>query len=258
MTERSTGWTALVTGADRGIGAAVARRLAAEGALVAVHYSTEPERAEAVVEQITRSGGQAFALGVRFGDPGDLDTLEEALLRGLTARTGRARLDVLVNNAAMAMPPGVPFEALEQSLFEELMDVNTRAPMFLLQRLLPAISDGGRVINISTGLTRFANPDEMVHAMSKAALEMLTLHLAKPLAKRGITINTVAPGVTDNGIAAYRDPGLRAALGRIAAFERIAEPEDIADIVAFVASPDSRWVTGTWIDATGGSLLGGL
>jgi len=258
MSAQLTGRTALVTGGDRGIGAAVVHRLATAGALVAVHYATEKDLAAAVVEQIRSNGGAAFTVGGDLSTGSGVDGLQSAVRSGLIERRGTDRLDILVNNAAMAMPAPVPFESLPATLFDQMMAVNARAPMMLLQSLLPVIPAGGRVINMSSGLTRFANPGEMVHAMSKAALEMLALHLAKPLAQQGITINTVAPGVTDNGSPAYQDPALRTVLGRLSAFDRIAEPDDIAGIVAFLAGPDSGWLTGTWTDATGGTLLGGL
>ncbi|TMM32905.1 MAG: SDR family oxidoreductase [Actinobacteria bacterium] len=250
------GRTALVTGSDRGIGRAIAERLARDGALVAVHYATSPDAAREVVAGIEAAGGRAFPVGADFTVPGDADRLASEVLAGMRRSDRGERVDILVNNAAVLA--GVAFDEVTPELFDQLMAVNAKAPLFLLRRLLPAIPTGGRVVNVSTGLTRFANPAELVHAMSKAALEMLTLHLARPLAERGITVNTVAPGVTDNGGRQYDDPALRAALGRLSVFGRIAEAAEIADVVAFLAAPDSRWITGTWLDATGGTLLGSL
>lgn len=256
MVSRLPNKTALVTGASRGIGRAIAERLGREGALVAVHYATHADGAEQTVKAITAAGGRAFAIGAEFGLPGDVDALVDELHVRLAEHSAEVRLDILVCNAAQLAT--VSPEQATPELFDRLMAVNAKAPLFLVQRLLPIIPDGGRIINISTGLTRFANPDELVHAMSKAALEMLSLHLARYLGPRGITVNTVAPGVTDSGDDMLRDPGLRAVLGGLSAFNRVAEPEDISDIVAFVASAESRWITGSWIDATGGTLLGSI
>ncbi len=119
----------------------------------------------------------------------------------------------------------------------------------------PLIPDGGRIINISSGLTRFANPPEVANAMAKAALEMVTLHFAKHLGPRGITVNTVALGVVDTGHPGLADPAVRRSLSQLSVFGRLATPADIAPIVAFLASPEAGWITGAWIDATGGSLL---
>jgi len=248
--------SALVTGSSRGIGRAIAERLARDGALVAVHYATGADAAEKTVKTITAAGGRAFAVKAELGTHGDVDTLFDGLRAGLKEHTGKVELDILVNNAAMLAD--VPPEEITPELFDRLMAVNAKAPLFIVQRILPIMPDGGRIINISTGLTRFANPMELAHAMSKAALEMISLHLARHLGSRGITVNTVAPGVTDNGDEAFREPRLRSALARLSAFGRVAEPEDIADVVAFVASEDGRWVTGSWIDASGGTLLGSV
>ncbi|MFY1681789.1 SDR family oxidoreductase [Micromonospora sp. WMMD730] len=248
------GKTALVTGASRGIGRAIAVRLAAEGALVAVHYSTRADAAEEVVATIEKDGGRAFAVRAELGVPGDVHELFLALEEGLKERTGETRLDILVNNAGQM--GGVAPEETTSEQFDRLVAVNAKAPFFLIQRALRNLVAGGRIINISSGLTRFANPSEIAYAMTKGAVEQLSLHFAKHLAPRGITVNSVAPGITRNGNPVFDIPEAVEQMAQLSAFQRVGEPEDVADVVAFLASPDSRWVTGAFLDATGGTLLG--
>ncbi|MGW0331547.1 SDR family oxidoreductase [Streptomyces sp. NPDC003011] len=251
---RLTGRTALVTGASRGIGRAIAVRLAAEGALVAVHYAANRDAAKEVVAAVEKDGGRAFAVQAELGVPGDVHELFLGLEEGLKERTGSTDLSILVNNAGRM--GGVPVEKMTPQEFDRLFAVNARAPFFVIQRALANLTPGGRIINISSGLTRFANPDEIAYAMTKGAVEQLALHFAKVLAPRGITINSVAPGITRNGNPLFDVPEAVEQMARLSAFNRVGEPEDVADVVAFLASPDSRWVTGAFLDATGGTLLG--
>ncbi len=249
-----TGKTALVTGSSRGMGRATALRLAAEGALVAVHCSTGTEAAEEVVRLIEKDGGRAFTVQARLGVDGDVHALFLELEEGLRERTGGTTLDILVNNAGVM--GGVKPEETTPEKFDELFKVNARAPFFLIQRALRNLPDGGRIVNVSSGLTRFANPDEIAYAMTKGAVEQLTFHFAKHLGPRGITVNTVAPGITRNGSPVFDIPEAVAQMAQLSVFNRVGEPEDVADVVAFLASDDARWITGAFIDATGGTLLG--
>jgi len=246
--------TALVTGSSRGIGRATAARLARAGAVVAVHSGTDGDGVAETVHAIEEAGGRAFPVLAELGVPGDVDALFDRLQEGLKEHADRVELDILVNNAALLGT--VAPEEITPEHFDRLMAVNAKAPLFIVQRALTLMPDGGRIINISTGLTRFANPPEVAHAMSKAALEMISLHFARYLGPRGITVNTVAPGVVDTGDLFRADSGLRAALSGLSAFGRLGEPDDISEVVAFLASPEGRWVTGAWIDATGGTMLG--
>lgn len=246
--------TALVTGASRGIGREIAKRLAEEGALVAVHYATGRSAAEEVVTAIEKDGGSAFAVQAEFGVPGDVHELFLGLERGLKERTGSTDLNILVNNAGVM--GGMAPEDTTPERFDQLYAVNAKAPFFIIQRALGNLVPGGRIINVSSGLTRFANSSEIAYAMTKGAVEQLTLHFAQHLAPRGITVNSVAPGITRNGSPLFDMPDAVEQMARLSAFNQVGEPRYIADVVAFLASADARWVTGAFIDATGGTLLG--
>ncbi|WP_116101360.1 SDR family oxidoreductase [Amycolatopsis thermalba] len=244
--------TALVTGASRGIGRAIAARLAAQGAVVVVHFGTDAEGAAATVAEIERDGGRAFAVGARLGVDDDVETLFAGVESALAGRP----LDILVNNAAAA--PAGPLGATTRTEFDHLFAVNVRAPYFIIQRALPLFRDGGRIITISSVATRMANPAQTSFAMTKGAVETMSMTLANELGARGITVNAVAPGATrtaTNG-SAFEAPGLAEFIAGSTALNRLGEPGDIADVVAFLASAAARWITGQVIDASGGLFLG--
>ncbi|MEU7255085.1 glucose 1-dehydrogenase [Streptomyces rimosus] len=247
-----TGRTALVTGGSRGIGRAIAERLGRDGARVAVHYGRDETAAKETVAAIEEAGGQAFALQAELGVPGDA----AALWSAFDAQADG--LDILVNNAGVTGRREPLRQATEED-FDHVFAVNTKAPFFITQLGLDRLRDGGRIINISTGLTHgVAVPELIAYAMTKGAIDAFTSTLAKDLAPRGITVNAVAPGVVDTDMNASwlrTDPEAWQAYSDASPFGRVGEPRDIGDITAFLASDDSRWVTGQWIDATGGALL---
>jgi len=251
---RFTGKTALVTGSSRGMGRATALRLAREGALVAVHYTRDDVAAKDTVETVEREGGRAFAVRAELGVPGDVHELFLGVERGLKERTGAAVLDILVNNAGTM--GGVEPEATTPEQFDRIFAVNAKAPFFTIQRALRIMPDGGRIVNISSGLTRVANPQEIAYAMSKGAVEQLARHFAKHLGPRGITVNSVAPGITRNSNPVFGMPQVVEQMAQLSALGRVGEPEDVADVVAFLVSEEARWITGAFVDASGGSLLG--
>lgn len=239
-----------MTGASRGIGRAIATRLAARGAAVAVHFGTDSDGAKATVAEIERAGGTAFAVGAELGGDDDVETLFAGVEAGLSW------LDILVNNAATA--PAGPLGVTTRTEFDHLFAVNVRAPYFIIQRALPLLRDGGRVITISSVATRMANPAQTSFAMTKGAVETMSMTLANQLGARGITVNAVAPGATrtaTNG-SAFEAPGLAELIAGTTALDRLGGPDDVAEVVAFLASDSARWITGQVIDASGGLFLG--
>jgi 3-oxoacyl-[acyl-carrier protein] reductase len=255
-----TGKIALVTGAGRGIGRGIAERLARDGALVAVHYGRSEAAALDVVAAIREDGGRAFPIGAELGVPGDADAVLEAFDAGLREETEAVAdttgsLDILVNNAGVS--GSGPIAQAVPEVFDRMIAVNAKAPFFLVQSALPRMRDGGRVVNISSLASRRAFPESVAYAMSKGALDTMTRCLAKELAGRGITVNTVGPGFIETDMNARRraTPGARAALAARSVFDRLGSPSDVADVVAFLASDDSRWITGQYLDVSGGTDL---
>ncbi|WAX82211.1 SDR family oxidoreductase [Streptomyces sp. KMM 9044] len=249
------GRTALVTGASRGIGRAIARRLAREGALVAVHYGRNEAAAQQTRELIVEEGGRAFAVGAELGVPGDIEALYAGLEEGLAAQGTEPCLDILVSNAGISGSARI--HEVTPELFDRLFAVNTKSPFFLVQRGLKNLRDGGRIIIISSAATRVAYPRSVVYAMAKGALNTFTLALARELGPRGITVNAVSPGFveTDMNVEKRVTAEATAALAALSVFNRVGQPADIADVVAFLASDASRWITGQCLDASGGSRL---
>lgn len=242
-----TGRTALVTGASRGIGRAVAERLAADGATVAVHYGHNTAAAEETLAAIEKAGGRAFPIRADLASEEGLDALVAALTGELD------RLDILVNNAAIK---STGMERVDIAEFDRIFAVNVRAPFFVIQRALPLLADGARVVNVSSGATWIALRD-IAYAMSKGAIDVMGRVLANSaLGDRGITVNTIAPGLTDTDMTQWLDEDVVAAVSRFTALGRVGTPADIADAVAFLVSDDARWVTGQVLEASGGLWLG--
>ncbi|HBU83679.1 MAG TPA: KR domain-containing protein [Paenibacillus sp.] len=249
------GKIALVTGASRGIGRSIALRLAQEGAYVVVHYGNRQDEAKAVVRQIEQDGGNACAVGADLRTMDDIHHLFAELDEAIQNQTEASGFDILVNNAGIGQIVGI--EETTEASYEEVMNLNVKAPLFVTQQALPRMNDGGRIINISSFVTRVASPGVFTYSMSKGAIDTFTLLLAKQLGSRNITVNAIQPGIinTEMNAGTLQDTeGQKYAAG-LSAFGRWGEPEDIADIAAFLASPDSRWVTGQLLDASGGSHL---
>lgn len=255
---RLAGRTALVTGAGRGIGAAVARELGARGATVVVHYAHRSDAAARVVADVERAGGRAFAIRAVLGEGPDdgVPGLWAEFDRGCAAAGVDAGLDILVNNVGTTLPGR--FGDATRADFDRMVALNLRTPFFLTQQASGRLRDGGRVVNLSSAITRLALPDAIAYAATKGAVEVFTRVLAKELGPRGITVNAVAPGWTDtepNAPVLRDDPDAAAAIAAQAALGRFGQPEDIASVVAFLAGDDGRWVTGQVVDASGGMRL---
>lgn len=248
------GKAALVTGASRGIGRAIATRLAADGALVAVHYGQRREGAEETVRMIEAAGGAAFVVGADVTRPDAIEALFSELTTELAAR-GHEAIDVLVNNVGIG--GGGSIAAMTEADFDRLFATNVKGTFLVTRQALPHLRDGGRVINISSMVSLAAYPGSIAYAMTKAALNSFTLSLAADLARRGITVNAVAPGATATDFIAplLADAKAAAFYAKAAALGRIGEPAEIAGVVAFLASSDGGWITGQIIQASGGMHL---
>ena len=248
--------TALVTGASRGIGRATAIALAEAGAHVIVHYGRSKQEAESLVAEIQRKGGRADAMSA------DLTAPEGAALLAKQARAIVGdRLDVLVLNAGVSKLARLADHTVED--FDNLFATNVRGPFFLVQQLLPALGEGSSIVAISSIATRTVvgkpgveNPSILAYASTKGALETLVKNWAAILGPSGIRVNAVAPGVIDTDMSSFTktEAGREVALG-MQALKRIGKPEDVADVVAFVASDAARWITGASIPVDGGSKL---
>ncbi|MDF2709389.1 SDR family oxidoreductase [Nonomuraea muscovyensis] len=256
MSRPLDGKVALVTGGSRGIGRAIAERLGRDGAVVAVAYAREAVAAKEVVKRIEESGGRAFAIRAELGGHGDAVALWDAFDAAVGEFAPGAGVDVIVNNAAIATSSDL--DGLTEEEFDQVFAVNVRAPFFIVREALRrGLRDGGRIVNISSGVTRIALPGVIAYSATKGALDVFTLTLAKQLGPRGITVNSVAPGYVETDVNAgwLSDPEAAAQAAAASTFGRIGQPDDIAGVVAFLASDDARWVTGRVVDATGGSQL---
>jgi 3-oxoacyl-[acyl-carrier protein] reductase len=221
-----------------------------------VHYGHDEAAAKQVVADIEAAGGRAFAVGAQLGRPGDVDALVAAFDAGIAEYADDPGIDILVNNAGTLTLGAI--DAVAEADLDAMFAINVKAPLFLIQRLLPRVRDGGRIINLSSVLTQLAAPHAVAYAMTKGAVDALTRALAKGVADRGITVNAVAPGVTDTDMNTRlrTDPQAYAKAAARSPFGRIGHPDEIADVVAFVASDASRWITGESFDVSGGSRLG--
>lgn len=247
---------AIVTGGSRGLGKNMALRLAEYGNDVIITYQSQKEAAETVVTAIEANGQRAAALQLDVSDFKSLDAFIQEVEQTLKTRWGVEHFDFLINNAGIGAT--IPFAQVTEKDFDLFMNIHFKSVYFLTQKLLPAMNDNGRIINISTGTTRFCVPGYSVYASMKGAIEVFTHYLAKEVGARGITANVLAPGPieTDFNNAAIRsNPERKVAMGAQTALGRVGQAEDIGGIVAFLCSRDAGWINGQRIEASGGISL---
>jgi len=246
----------LVTGASRGLGRNTALAIARRGGDVIVTYQHNADQAQAVVAQIQALGRRALALQLDIGSTAGIAGFAARLREALQQAWQCTRIDHLVNNAGHGDMASVA--ETTEAQFDRLVDVHFKGVFFLTQALLPLIADGGRIVNLSTGLTRVSYPGFAAYAAAKGAVEILSVYLAKELGSRGIAVNTVAPGAIETDFlgGAVRDmPDLNQAFAGMTALGRVGVADDIGPMIASLLSPDNRWVTGQRIEVSGGQAI---
>ena len=234
----------------------MALHLAKSGVDVILTYNSKKEEAESVVSDIRQMGRKAVAMQLNVGDLRSFDAFFEQLAVELKDRFGRNTFDFLINNAGMGAT--IPFTQVTEEVFDQFLNVHFKGVYFLTQKSLPLMADGGRIINISTGTTRFSNPGYSVYASMKGAVEVFTKYLAKELGGRGITANILAPGPieTDFNNAAIRsNPEMKSRLSSLSPLGRVGEADDIGGVVALLCSEQAGWINGQRIEASGGINL---
>lgn len=247
---------ALVTGASRGLGRAMAIALAGKGVDVVGTYHSNRAEADATAAAIAALGRQATMVQLDTGDVARFPAFAADLKQALASQWGRPNFDFLVNNAGIGVHK--PFAETSEAEFDRLMNIHLKGVFFLTQALLPLIADGGRIVNISSGLTRFALPGYAAYAAMKGAVEVLTRYLAKELGPRGVAVNTIAPGAieTDFGGGAVRDnKEVNAFVASVTALGRPGLPDDIGPAVAALLTEDNRWINAQRIEISGGMFV---
>jgi NAD(P)-dependent dehydrogenase (short-subunit alcohol dehydrogenase family) len=246
---------AIVTGGSRGLGTSTVLSLAKRGVKSIFTYNTNRAEADNVVAAVSEAGSQAIALQLNVGNLSSLDTFVKEASIALQA-LGAERFDYLVNNAGISHHAA--FEKTTEEELDSLYNINFKGVFFLTQKLLPLINDGGRIVMVSTGLTRIIVPESAPYASLKGALEVLARYLAKELGHRGIAVNAVAPGAiaTDFSGGMVRDnPNVNKRVAEMTALGRAGLPDDIGPMIASLLSEDNRWVNGQRIEVSGGMSL---
>ncbi|MDQ0631092.1 SDR family oxidoreductase [Pantoea agglomerans] len=244
---------ALITGANRGLGRNGALKLAARGTDIILTYRSHADEAQTVVKEIEALGRRAVALALDVGETGQFDRFVVQVKEALQQQWQRERFDYLVNNAGHGHYK--PFTDTTEAEFDALVNVHFKGPYFLTQKLLPLINDGGRILNISSGLTRLIYPGSSTYASMKGAMEVLTRYQAKELGERLIRVNILAPGAieTDFGGGRVRDtPEINHQIAGLTALGRVGLPDDIGDAISAILSDETGWITAQRIEASGG------
>ncbi|NKJ07039.1 SDR family oxidoreductase [Rhizobium sp. SG741] len=254
--DKSKAKIAIITGGSRGLGRNTAIHLARRGVDVILTYNSKKAEADSAVAEIEALGQKAVALRFDAGNVATFDDFIAAIGHALHQTWGRDRFDFLVNNAGTSYHAS--FAETTEAEFDKLYNVHFKGVYFLTQKLLPLIQDGGRIVNISSGLARFSNPGSSAYAAMKGAVEVLTRYLAKELGSRGIAVNTVAPGAiqTDFSGGIVRDnPEVNKMVASMTALGRAGLPDDIGPMIASLLSEDNRWVNGQRIEVSGGMVV---
>jgi NAD(P)-dependent dehydrogenase (short-subunit alcohol dehydrogenase family) len=252
----STPKIALVTGGSRGLGKNMALQLAQKGNNVVITYHSKKEEAEKVVAEINATGKKAYALQLDVENAASFEGFVTTLKQALQTEFGSQNIDALINNAGSGLHAN--FEETTEDQFTSMVNIHLKAPFFLTQKLLPLFNNGGSVVNISSGLTRFSFTGYDAYAVMKGAVETLSSYQAKYLGAKGIRVNTVAPGAieTDFGGGAVRDnKELNAYISSQTALGRVGQPDDIGGVVAFLCSDDAKWVNAQRIEVSGGMYV---
>lgn len=247
---------ALVTGGSRGLGKNAALKLAARGVHIIFTYHSRQAEAQEVVREIELKGVKAVAIQLDVGDSAMFENFAMEVKQQLKHVWARHSFDYLLNNAGIGQDSS--YEKTTEAQFNELMNIHLKGPFFLTQRLLPLIKNGGRILNVSTGLTRFTHPGKSVYAAMKGAMEVLTRYQAKEFGERGIAVNIIAPGAiaTDFGGGTVRDnPQVNSSIASQTALGRVGEPDDIGDAIALILSEEARWINAQRIEVSGGMYL---
>jgi NAD(P)-dependent dehydrogenase (short-subunit alcohol dehydrogenase family) len=247
---------AVITGGSRGLGRSAAVHLARRGVGSILTYRSNRAEAEVTVAAVEKAGARAVALELDVGRPSTFGDFAGAVKAALQERWGRARFDALVNNAGIGLYRG--FAETTEAELDELFSVHLKGPFLLTQRLLPLLEDGGRILNVSTGLARFTLPGYSAYASMKGGVEVLTRYLAKELGPRRISVNTLAPGAiaTDFGGGALRHSAqMQELVGSMTALGRPGEADDIGPVVSTLLEEANRWINGQRIEASGGMSL---
>ena len=251
-----TGKIALVTGGSRGLGKNMAIALAHQGIHVILTYNSNKQEADKVAAEIETMGQKAWALQLDAGQIHTFDGFFSQIAKQLPEKMGSNKFDFLINNAGTALY--APFAETTEEQFDAAMNIHYKGVFFFTQKALSLMNDGGRIINISSGLARFSMPGSSAYGSMKGAIEVLTRYLAKELGPRGITANVVAPGAieTDFGGGRVRDDqAMNALVASLTALGRVGLPDDIGGVVAFLCTEAGRWINGQRIEVSGGMNL---
>lgn len=247
---------AVVTGGSRGLGKDTVLNLAKKGIDIIFTYHTNKTEAEKVVQEIESIGQKALALQLDTSNIKEFDTFFSTITKYLEEKTGNKNFDFLVNNAGTALY--APFAETTEEQFDNALNIHYKGVFFLTQKALPFINDGGRIINISSGLARFSFPGSSAYASMKGAIEVLSRYLAKELGPRKIAVNVVAPGAiaTDFGNGNVRDNAtVNNHIASMTSLGRVGQADDIGSVVAFLCSDDAKWINGQRIEVSGGMML---